>query len=186
MKPFRRLGDRPPDTTLPIPHMPATDGPCFPFRKVPACATVKNYYKYYFPKVKSSTSCLHYFFLHKHNLTERREIFTLALTTRECFEEETVSLSCEVNKEGLAVSWFKNGSILVPMEGLHIEREGTLHRLIIDRAELSQSGTYTASIMKGVETSAQLLVLGMKYRVQLNSLTYIWQIHNYRCLEIDY
>ena len=74
-----------------------------------------------------------------------------------------MSFSCEVNKAGVALSWLKDGTILVPKEGIRIESEGTLHRLIIDSAEISQSGTYTASIMEGVETTAQLLVIGMHF-----------------------
>ena len=92
---------------------------------------------------------------------EKEVAFTRALTSRECFEEESVSFSCEVNKEGVALTWMKDGSILVPEEGIRTETEGTLHRLIIDRAEFSQTGTYTASIVKGVESTAQLIVQGI-------------------------
>ena len=54
----------------------------------------------------------------------------------------------------------KDGTIILPSEGIRMVTEGTVHKLFIERADLLKIGNYTASIMKGVETTAQLVVMG--------------------------
>ena len=104
-------------------------------------------------------------YLRKGNIVflERAPAFTVALVSKQCEEEESIVFTCEVNKAGVAVTWKKDGMRILPAEGIRIESQGRLHSLIIDRALLSTTGTYTARIDKGVETSAQLLVLGMPF-----------------------
>ncbi len=86
--------------------------------------------------------------------------FTRPLESQRCQEEETVKFTCEVNKAGVDLTWIKDGTLLVPSEGIRIESEGTTHRLIIDKAELYKAGTYTAMITRDVQTTAELVVLG--------------------------
>ena len=76
-------------------------------------------------------------------------------------EDESISFACEVNKVGVQVGWMKDGTLIVPTEGIRIESVGTLHKLVIDKAELQKAGEYTAFISQGVESSAELIVRGM-------------------------
>ena len=60
------------------------------------------------------------------------------------------------------VNWMKDGTIILPSEEFRVESEGAVHTLVILKADLLKAGTYTASIMKGVETTALLLVIGIQ------------------------
>ncbi len=66
-----------------------------------------------------------------------------------------------MNKHGVEINWMKDGTILLPSEEIRIESEGATHRLVIDRADQQKAGTYTAAIVRGVESTAKLVVLGV-------------------------
>ncbi|XP_035029705.2 obscurin-like protein 1 isoform X16 [Hippoglossus stenolepis] len=53
-----------------------------------------------------------------------------------------IVLYCELSDPAAAVHWFKNGVELQTMEGLHIQSEGTMRRIVIQSAEFSHSGVY--------------------------------------------
>ncbi|XP_069389518.1 obscurin isoform X12 [Paralichthys olivaceus] len=53
-----------------------------------------------------------------------------------------IVLYCELSDPAAAVHWYKNGVLLQTMEGLHIQSEGTMRRIVIQSAEFSHSGVY--------------------------------------------
>ena len=93
--------------------------------------------------------------------TEKGTAFSRPLESQRCLEEDAVTFTCEVNKEGVQINWMKDGTVLVPCEGIRLESEGTLHKLVIERADLLKAGHYTATITRGVETTAELVVIGI-------------------------
>ena len=95
------------------------------------------------------------------NTLEKQPAFIRPLESQECLQNESIAFTCEVNKAGVEINWMKDGTILMPTEGIRIEFEGTMHKLLIEKAELQKAGTYTALISQGVESSAELVVHGI-------------------------
>ncbi len=54
-----------------------------------------------------------------------------------------LELECEVADATVPVCWYKDGIKLFPQNGLDIQSNGTLRRLIIPSAELLHSGLYS-------------------------------------------
>ena len=82
------------------------------------------------------------------------------MESQECLQDESIAFTCQVNKAGVEINWMKDGTIIMPSEGIRIESEGEMHKLLIEKAELQKAGTYTALISRGVESSAELIVHG--------------------------
>uniref|UniRef100_A0A3Q0R1B6 Obscurin-like protein 1 n=1 Tax=Amphilophus citrinellus TaxID=61819 RepID=A0A3Q0R1B6_AMPCI len=61
-----------------------------------------------------------------------------------------IVLYCEVSDPAALVHWYKNGVELKSMEGLHIQSEGTMRRIVIQSAELSHSGVYCCDAIDDV------------------------------------
>lgn len=61
-----------------------------------------------------------------------------------------IVLYCELSDPAAAVNWYKNGVELKTMEGLHIQSEGTMRRIVIQSAELSHSGVYCCDAIDDV------------------------------------
>lgn len=59
-------------------------------------------------------------------------------------------LYCELSDPAALVHWYKNGVELQTMEGLHIQSEGTMRRIVIQSAELSHSGVYCCDAIDDV------------------------------------
>ncbi|XP_047193064.1 obscurin-like protein 1 isoform X10 [Scophthalmus maximus] len=61
-----------------------------------------------------------------------------------------IVLYCELSDPAAPVHWYKNGVELQTMEGLHIQSEGTMRRIVIQSAELSHSGVYCCDAIDAV------------------------------------
>lgn len=61
-----------------------------------------------------------------------------------------IVLYCELSDPAAAVHWYKNGVELQTMEGLHIQSEGTMRRIVIQSAEFSHSGVYCCDAIDDV------------------------------------
>lgn len=61
-----------------------------------------------------------------------------------------IVLYCELSDPAAAVHWYKNGVELQTMEGLHIQSEGTMRRIVIQSAEFSHSGIYCCDAIDDV------------------------------------
>jgi len=54
-----------------------------------------------------------------------------------------IVLYCEVSYPTATVQWFKDGQALHVEEGLNIQSDGNMRRIVIQSAEYSHSGVYT-------------------------------------------
>ncbi|XP_040924625.1 obscurin-like protein 1 isoform X10 [Betta splendens] len=61
-----------------------------------------------------------------------------------------IVLYCELSDPTAPVHWYKNGMELQTMEGLHIQSEGTMRRIVIQSAEFSHSGVYCCDAIDDV------------------------------------
>ncbi|XP_044072899.1 obscurin-like protein 1 isoform X8 [Siniperca chuatsi] len=61
-----------------------------------------------------------------------------------------IVLYCELSDPAAPVHWYKNGMELQTMEGLHIQSEGTMRRIVIQSAEFSHSGVYCCDAIDDV------------------------------------
>lgn len=59
---------------------------------------------------------------------------------------DAIVLYCEVSHPLANVSWFKDGNALEVMEGLNIQAEGNMRRIVIQSANASHSGVYTCQM----------------------------------------
>uniref|UniRef100_A0A8B9H1J2 Obscurin-like protein 1 n=1 Tax=Astyanax mexicanus TaxID=7994 RepID=A0A8B9H1J2_ASTMX len=61
-----------------------------------------------------------------------------------------IVLYCELSDPEASVRWYKNGVELHSIEGLHIQSEGTMRRIVIQSAEFSHSGVYSCDAIDDV------------------------------------
>ncbi|XP_026152002.1 obscurin-like protein 1 isoform X9 [Mastacembelus armatus] len=61
-----------------------------------------------------------------------------------------IVLYCELSDPAAPVHWYKNGVELQKMEGVHIQSEGTMRRIVIQSAEFSHSGVYCCDAIDDV------------------------------------
>lgn len=61
-----------------------------------------------------------------------------------------IVLYCELSDPAAPVHWYKNGLELQTVEGLHIQSEGTMRRIVIQSAEFSHSGVYCCDAIDDV------------------------------------
>ncbi|XP_034740740.1 obscurin-like protein 1 isoform X9 [Etheostoma cragini] len=61
-----------------------------------------------------------------------------------------IVLYCELSDPAAPVHWYKNGVELQTIEGLHIQSEGTMRRIVIQSAEFSHSGVYCCDAVDDV------------------------------------
>ncbi|XP_029936956.1 obscurin-like protein 1 [Myripristis murdjan] len=61
-----------------------------------------------------------------------------------------IVLYCELSDPAAPVHWYKNGVEIQTMEGLHIQSEGTMRRIVIQSAEFSHSGVYCCDAIDDV------------------------------------
>ncbi|XP_004559243.3 obscurin isoform X12 [Maylandia zebra] len=80
------------------------------------------------------------------------KFFPLSEMDRNKFVEigNPIVLYCEVSDPAALVHWYKNGVELRSVEGLHIQSEGTMRRIVIQSAELSHSGVYCCDAIDDV------------------------------------
>lgn len=62
---------------------------------------------------------------------------------RNIVEQDNLLLCCEVSRSDAAAQWYKDGVELTSSDNILIEAENVVRRLIIQSAQLSDSGTYT-------------------------------------------
>ncbi|XP_035745631.1 immunoglobulin-like and fibronectin type III domain-containing protein 1 [Egretta garzetta] len=55
---------------------------------------------------------------------------------------ESAELSCTVSKDEVTGTWFKDGLKLTNMDGIYFEKEGLVHKLIINKVEDFHAGRY--------------------------------------------
>ncbi|XP_059895405.1 obscurin-like protein 1 isoform X16 [Gadus macrocephalus] len=65
-------------------------------------------------------------------------------------EGNPIVLYCELSDPAAPVHWYKNGVELQTTEGLHIQSEGTMRRIVIQSAEFSHSGVYCCDAIDDV------------------------------------
>lgn len=63
---------------------------------------------------------------------------------------DAIVLYCEVSHPSAKVSWFKDGKELQATEGLNIQSDGNMRRIVIQSAEASHSGVYTCETSEDV------------------------------------
>ncbi|CDQ82544.1 unnamed protein product [Oncorhynchus mykiss] len=63
---------------------------------------------------------------------------------------DPVVLYCEVSHPSASVGWFKDGVELQVTDGLNIQSEGNMRRIVIQSAEFTDSGVYTCKTMGDV------------------------------------
>ncbi|KAM8855612.1 obscurin isoform 4-T4 [Spinachia spinachia] len=63
---------------------------------------------------------------------------------------DPIVLYCELSDPAVPVHWYKNGVELQTLEGLHIQSEGTMRRIVIQSAEFSHSGVYSCDAIDDV------------------------------------
>ncbi|XP_027878727.1 obscurin-like protein 1 isoform X8 [Xiphophorus couchianus] len=61
-----------------------------------------------------------------------------------------IVLYCELSDPAAPVHWYKNGVELQSIEGLHIQSEGTMRRIVIQSADFSHSGVYCCDAIDDV------------------------------------
>ncbi|XP_040003815.1 obscurin-like protein 1 isoform X14 [Xiphias gladius] len=61
-----------------------------------------------------------------------------------------IVLYCELSDPSAPVHWYKNGVELQTIDGLHIQSEGTMRRIVIQSAEFSHSGVYCCDAIDDV------------------------------------
>lgn len=63
-----------------------------------------------------------------------------------------IILQCEVSDPVAQVSWFKDGVEVYCKTGLDMKREGSLRKLLIQSAKVSDSGLYSCTLTDDVVT----------------------------------
>nr|XP_046214251.1 obscurin-like protein 1 isoform X5 [Oncorhynchus gorbuscha] len=61
-----------------------------------------------------------------------------------------IVLYCELSDPAVPVHWYKNGVEVHTVEGLHIQSEGTMRRIVIQSSEFSHSGVYCCDAIDDV------------------------------------
>uniref|UniRef100_A0A8D0B9U3 Immunoglobulin-like and fibronectin type III domain-containing protein 1 n=1 Tax=Salvator merianae TaxID=96440 RepID=A0A8D0B9U3_SALMN len=66
-------------------------------------------------------------------------------------------LSCSLNNDLVEGIWFKDGFKITDLDGISVEKEGPVHRLVIDNVQDSHAGKYKFEA-KGICTEASIFV----------------------------
>ncbi|XP_053107032.1 immunoglobulin-like and fibronectin type III domain-containing protein 1 [Hemicordylus capensis] len=66
-------------------------------------------------------------------------------------------LSCSLNNDQLEGTWFKDGFKITGLDGVSIEKDGAIHKLIIDEVQDRHAGKYKFEA-EGIKTEASVLV----------------------------
>lgn len=68
-------------------------------------------------------------------------------TTKKVEIGDPIVLYCEVSHPSAKVQWFKDGVELEVEEGLNIQSEGNMRRVVIQSSDYSHSGHYTCKAL---------------------------------------
>ena len=63
---------------------------------------------------------------------------------------DAIVLYCEVSHPFAKVSWFKDGEELQVTDGLNIQSDGNMRRIVIQSADASHTGVYTCETSEDV------------------------------------
>lgn len=86
-------------------------------------------------------------------------LFTKLLENQEAEEGGTVTLSCEISKQGAPVQWKKDRSLLRPGDKYRMKQVGVVVELTIGKLSAADAGEYTCDTGDH-QTAAALLVKG--------------------------
>lgn len=75
---------------------------------------------------------------------------------------ERVELACELSCLDAPVRWFKDGEAVEERDGLLLEREGLLHRLIIPSAKVQDAGEFVCDV-GGASACFNVTVTGQSF-----------------------
>ncbi|XP_039673499.1 obscurin-like protein 1 isoform X5 [Perca fluviatilis] len=97
-----------------------------------------------------------------------------------------IVLYCELSDPAAPVHWYKNGVELQTMEGLHIQSEGTMRRIVIQSAEFSHSGVYCCDaiddvIRFNVEVEAPPVTITTRWEAERNKSVEVGEPIVLRC-----
>lgn len=92
-----------------------------------------------------------------------------------------IVLYCELSDPAAPVHWYKNGIELQTMEGLHIQSEGTMRRIVIQSADFSHSGVYCCDAIDDV-IRFNVEVEGKRLQFLLRSLFFDKKTKNFFCI----
>lgn len=65
---------------------------------------------------------------------------------------DSIVLYCEVSHPFAKVSWYKDGKELQVTNGINIQSDGNMRRIVIQSADVSHSGVYTCETSGDVVT----------------------------------
>nr|XP_056700830.1 immunoglobulin-like and fibronectin type III domain-containing protein 1 [Euleptes europaea] len=83
--------------------------------------------------------------------------FTQGLFDVHAEKGKSVVLSCSLNYDQLEGTWFKDGFKVTGLEGISVEKDGVVHKLIIDVVQDNHAGKYKFET-EGIRTEASLFV----------------------------
>ena len=86
--------------------------------------------------------------------------FTSQLHNTDAIAGETVTLSAEMSKPGMEVTWLKNSMPLSLVDDTyHVVNEDNTYQLIIPNVEMNDGGEYTVKVGE-LQSTAQLTIFG--------------------------
>lgn len=81
---------------------------------------------------------------------------------------DPIVLYCEVSHPFAQVTWFKDGKELQVMDGLNIQSDGNMRRIVIQSADASHSGVYSCETAGDV-IEFKVTVAGKRFLMKLIS-----------------
>ncbi|XP_054837158.1 immunoglobulin-like and fibronectin type III domain-containing protein 1 [Eublepharis macularius] len=91
------------------------------------------------------------------DMREPHSRFTQGLFDVRAQKGKSAVLSCSLNNDHLEGTWFKDGFKVTGLEGISVEKDGPVHKLIIDEVQDSHAGKYKFET-EGIRTEASLFV----------------------------
>ncbi|XP_061487873.1 immunoglobulin-like and fibronectin type III domain-containing protein 1 isoform X2 [Rhineura floridana] len=81
--------------------------------------------------------------------------FNQGLFDLHALKGKPAALTCSLNNDKLEGTWFKDGFKIIGLDGVSIEKDGPVHKLIIDEVQDSHAGKYQFEA-EGVRTEASI------------------------------
>jgi len=73
--------------------------------------------------------------------------FTIPLEDQDVKIEDSVELMCEVNKDNVSTTWYKDGNVLKSSDRYNIVQDGRRHRLLIKDVTLDDESEYSCKVV---------------------------------------
>ena len=80
-----------------------------------------------------------------------------------CVEGEIACLSCEINEDETAVTWYKDNVEIIPSTDIIQKMHGKIHELSIPGTEMKDGGKYSIKVKQSTFTSEAKLTVKGKY-----------------------